>query len=121
MKPSKIPADLIDPVISDNAATVLSKRYLNKGADGQPLEDFKAMFWRVASSIANEEKKYKKSSYKSEELSKIFYEMMTDYKFLPNSPTLMNAGTDLGQLAACFVLPVGDSMEEIFDAIKFAA
>lgn len=121
MKPSKMPADLSDPVISDNAATVLSKRYLNKGADGQALEDFKAMFWRVASSIANEEKKYKKSSYKSEELSRIFYEMMTDYKFLPNSPTLMNAGTDLGQLAACFVLPVGDSMEEIFDAIKFAA
>jgi len=121
MKPSKMPSNLAEPVISDNARTVLTKRYLRKGPDGQPLEDFRTMFWRVASSIANEEKKYKKSKYKSEELALIFYKMMTDYRFLPNSPTLMNAGTELGQLAACFVLPVGDSMEEIFDAIKYAA
>ncbi len=121
MKPSKMPSDLAQPVISDNARTVLNKRYLRKGTDGQPVEDFRTMFWRVASSIANEEKKYKKSRYKADELAHIFYRLMTDYKFLPNSPTLMNAGTDLGQLAACFVLPVGDSMEEIFDAIKYAA
>ncbi len=116
-----MPSNIEEPVISDNARTVLNKRYLRKGADGQPIEDFKTMFWRVASSVANEEKKYKKSSYKADELALIFYRMMTEYRFLPNSPTLMNAGTELGQLAACFVLPVGDSMEEIFDAIKFAA
>ncbi|WP_028575185.1 vitamin B12-dependent ribonucleotide reductase [Desulfonatronovibrio hydrogenovorans] len=121
MKPSKMPQDTVEPVISDNARTVLTKRYLRKGEDGQPVEDFRAMFWRVASSIANEEKKYKKSRYKADELAGIFYTLMTEYRFLPNSPTLMNAGTDLGQLAACFVLPVGDSMEEIFDAIKHAA
>jgi ribonucleoside-diphosphate reductase alpha chain len=121
MKPSKMPSDIVEPVISDNARTVLKKRYLRKGADGEPVEDYKTMFWRVASSIANEEKKYGKSRYKNHELARIFYKLMTDYKFLPNSPTLMNAGTDLGQLAACFVLPVGDSMEEIFDAIKYAA
>ena len=121
MKPSKMPSDIIEPEISDNAKTVLTKRYLQKGADGKPIEDFRGMFWRVASSIANEEKKYKKSRYKADELARIFYKMIIDYKFLPNSPTLMNAGTELGQLAACFVLPVGDSMEEIFDAIKYAA
>ncbi len=121
MKPSKMPSDLVEPIISDNAKIVLEKRYLRKGTDGQPLEDFRTMFWRVASSIANEEKKYKKSRYKADELTHLFYRMMIDYKFLPNSPTLMNAGTELGQLAACFVLPVGDSMEEIFDAIKYAA
>ena len=121
MKPSKMPSDLVEPVISDNAKIVLNKRYLRKGADGKPIEDFRSMFWRVASSIANEEKKYKKSRFKADELALMFYKMMIDYRFLPNSPTLMNAGTELGQLAACFVLPVGDSMEEIFDAIKYAA
>ncbi len=121
MKPSKIPPDIPEPVISENAKTVLNRRYLQKGPDGQPLEDFRSMFWRVASSIANEEKKYKKSSYKADDLARIFYSMMIECRFLPNSPTLMNAGTELGQLAACFVLPVGDSMEEIFDAIKYAA
>ncbi|MFW5730064.1 MAG: vitamin B12-dependent ribonucleotide reductase [Desulfonatronovibrionaceae bacterium] len=121
MKATKMPADLKEPVISQNSATVLTKRYLQKGPDGEPLEDFRAMFWRVASSIANEEKKYENSSYRAENLALMFYDLMTGYKFLPNSPTLMNAGTELGQLAACFVLPVGDSMEEIFDAIKYAA
>jgi len=121
MKPSKMPSDLVEPVISDNAKIVLNKRYLRKGADGKPIEDFRLLFWRVASSIANEEKKYKKSRFKADELALMFYKMMIDYRFLPNSPTLMNAGTELGQLAACFVLPVGDSMEEIFDAIKYAA
>ncbi|WP_045214847.1 vitamin B12-dependent ribonucleotide reductase [Desulfonatronovibrio magnus] len=121
MKPSPLPADLKVPILNDNAKTVLNKRYLQKGGDGQPLEDYKAMFWRVASSIANEEQKYEQSSLNAEELARIFYDMMIEFKFLPNSPTLMNAGTELGQLAACFVLPVGDSMEEIFDAIKYAA
>jgi len=117
----KVPTDLPEPVLSPNAKIVLTKRYLRKGPDGEPVEDFKGLFWRVAYSIAREEEKYEKSPFKVDELARIFYTLMVEFKFLPNSPTLMNAGTKLGQLAACFVLPVGDSMEEIFDAIKYAA
>ncbi len=116
-KPSTLPPVSLNP----NAQIVLSKRYFQKDPNGKPLEDAVSMFWRVASSVASEEAKYKKSSYKSEALALEFYKLMTDWKFLPNSPTLMNAGTGLGQLSACFVLPVGDSIEEIFDAVKHAA
>ncbi len=121
MKLMKMPVDLPDPVLSPNAETVLTRRYLRKDEEGKPLEDYKAMFWRVAASVAGEEKKYEKSTYKPQDLGRIFYQMLVERKFLPNSPTLMNAGTSLGQLAACFVLPVGDSMDEIFDSIKHAA
>ncbi|MDR2891512.1 MAG: vitamin B12-dependent ribonucleotide reductase [Deltaproteobacteria bacterium] len=116
-KPSKLPAVKLNP----NAATVLSKRYYRKGLEGEHIEDAQAMFWRVASAIAGEEAKYKDSTWQDEDLALAFYKLMTDWKFLPNSPTLMNAGTGLGQLSACFVLPVGDSIEEIFDAVKHAA
>lgn len=116
-----MPSDLPDPEFNPNAEIVLRKRYLRKGEDGEPMEDPKQLFWRIAASIAGEEEKYKNSTCKSEDLARRFYSLMTEYKFLPNSPTIMNAGTDLGQLAACFVLPVGDSMEEIFEAIKDAA
>lgn len=108
-------------VLNPNAKIVLEKRYYRKDADGNSMEDADALFWRVASSIAAEEKKYADSSVNAEDLAKDFYLAMAEYKFLPNSPTLMNAGTDLGQLSACFVLPVGDSIEEIFDAVKHAA
>ena len=107
--------------LNPNAEVVLAKRYLRKDAEGKPIEDPKAFFWRVASSIAAEEAKYPKSPHSPAELAQAFYNLMTSFKFLPNSPTLMNAGTPLGQLAACFVLPVGDSIEEIFDAVKHAA
>lgn len=116
-----MPADLPDASVNANAQVVLSKRYLQKGPDGAPLEDVRELFWRVAAAIAAEEAKYDKSSFAPDALARKFYDMMTGMRFLPNSPTLMNAGTPLGQLAACFVLPVGDSMEEIFDAVKFAA
>lgn len=89
--------------------------------DGLPLEDGRALFWRVASSIAAQEAAYAASPWNVDSLSLAFYQMMTDWRFLPNSPTLMNAGSPLGQLSACFVLPVGDSIEEIFDAVKYAA
>lgn len=89
-------------------------------SDGQPYDEIQR---GTAEDIDAEEAKYEQSPYagRIEELARQFYDLMTSYKFLPNSPTLMNAGTDLGQLAACFVLPVGDSMEEIFDAVKNAA
>lgn len=117
----KMPADLPEVILNPNAEVVLQKRYLKKGLDGKPIENPKEMFWRVASGIASMEENYPDSSWKAEELARTFYTMMTQYDFLPNSPTLMNAGTELGQLAACFVLPVGDSMDEIFDAVKHAA
>ncbi|AMD92429.1 vitamin B12-dependent ribonucleotide reductase [Desulfomicrobium orale] len=117
----KMPADLPEAILNPNAEVVLQKRYLKKGLDGKPIESPKEMFWRVASGIASMEENYPNSSWKAEELARTFYTMMTQYDFLPNSPTLMNAGTELGQLAACFVLPVGDSMDEIFDAVKHAA
>lgn len=116
-----IPEDLLDVHISENAETVLTKRYLRKGLNGEITEGVRELFWRVAWSIASEEAKYEKSPYKVDELARQFYDLMTNFRFLPNSPTLMNAGTKLGQLAACFVLPVGDSIEEIFDAVKYAA
>ncbi|WP_051564520.1 LAGLIDADG family homing endonuclease [Desulfovermiculus halophilus] len=107
--------------LNPNAQLVLTKRYLRKGADGEPIEGIEDLFERVAGSIAREESKYENSPYNVSELTTRFYDLMTSFRFLPNSPTLMNAGTDLGQLAACFVIPVEDSMDGIFDAIKYAA
>ena len=104
------------PGISKNALTVLEKRYLRRDSSGKSLETPADMFRRVADTIAAADKKFdKKADLKG--LSDTFYQMMTNFEFLPNSPTLMNAGRELGQLSACFVLPVGDSMEEIFDAV----
>jgi ribonucleoside-diphosphate reductase alpha chain len=116
-----MPHDLPAPEISPNTDVVLKKRYLRKGPDNVTIETPREMFWRVASAIAGEEPKYERSSCTEEQLARDFYALMTSRRFLPNSPTLMNAGSDLGQLSACFVLPVGDSIEEIFDAVKFAA
>ena len=116
-----MPLNLTPLVINPNAEKVLSKRYYRKDENGQCVEDATGLFWRVASSVAAEEAKYEQSPWKPDALARAFYDMMTDWRFLPNSPTLMNAGSELGQLSACFVLPVGDSIEEIFDAVKFAA
>ena len=116
-----LPADLPEALVNDNAMVVLSKRYLKKNPDGSPEEDVRGLFWRVAAAIAAQEANYPDSTWKPEALARKFYDLMVGMRFLPNSPTLMNAGTPLGQLAACFVLPVGDSMDEIFDAVKFAA
>ena len=108
------------PVLSENALTVLKRRYLRKNADGQIVETPEQMFKRVAHHIAKAEKNYGGEA-EERRMEEIFYEMMTDLKFLPNSPTLMNAGRTLGQLAACFVLPIEDSMEGIFGSLKNAA
>jgi ribonucleoside-diphosphate reductase alpha chain len=108
------------PGLSKNALTVLEKRYLKRDKDGKTLETPVDMFRRVAETIASADKNYDKKADTSG-LSDKFYQIMAGFEFLPNSPTLMNAGRELGQLSACFVLPVGDSMEEIFDAVKFTA
>jgi len=106
--------------ISRNARTVLEARYLAKGEDGQPVETPEALLRRVAQAIAAPEAAWSSpADVKASEEE--FYEMMTGLEFLPNSPTLMNAGRPLGQLSACFVLPVEDTMEGIFDAVKNAA
>ncbi|MFH0845882.1 MAG: vitamin B12-dependent ribonucleotide reductase [Patescibacteria group bacterium] len=108
-----------DLKITVNAIQVLEKRYLKKDEDGNVIESPRGMFQRVAKNIAQADKKYKGFDAKKSE--KAFCEMMSNLDFLPNSPTLMNAGKSLQQLAACFVLPVEDSMEGIFDAIKNTA
>ncbi len=108
------------PVLSENAKRVLERRYLKKDDKGRLIESTEQMFKRVAHHIARAEKKYGDADH-AKKMEEIFYGMMTEFKFLPNSPTLMNAGRRLGQLAACFVLPVEDSMEGIFDALKNAA
>jgi len=107
--------------LTPNARVVLAKRYL-KQENGQVIETAEDMLYRVACVIAAiEEDKYGKGKKETGELAKEFYNMMANLEFMPNSPTLMNAGRDLGQLSACFVLPIEDSMEQIFDAIKYAA
>ncbi|MEA4911166.1 MAG: vitamin B12-dependent ribonucleotide reductase [Oscillospiraceae bacterium] len=106
--------------IGKNARAVLSRRYLAKNEKGETVEDVAQMFRRVADAIAGADSAYDADADVKKQ-SDEFYELMTELRFLPNSPTLMNAGRPLGQLSACFVLPVGDSMEEIFDAVKNAA
>ncbi|MCK5757534.1 MAG: vitamin B12-dependent ribonucleotide reductase [Clostridiales bacterium] len=106
--------------LTDNAIKVLENRYLYKDEEGNVIETPEEMFRRVAHTIAQADLKY----FNEEEVKKTedeFYNMMTKLEFLPNSPTLMNAGRPLGQLSACFVLPIDDSMEAIFEAIKNAA
>ena len=118
-----MPVELPEPQLKPHTDIVLRKRYLHKSLDGATVETPRDLFWRVAASVAESERAYPASPYapEPEQLAREFYDLMTSWKFLPNSPTLMNAGTDLGQLSACFVLPVGDSIEEIFDAVKYAA
>lgn len=111
----------VEPQISSNAKTVLERRYLRKGDDGKPVETPRQLFERVARAIASAEEGYGKSTLEADMIAGKFYGMMARQEFMPNSPTLMNAGRELGQLSACFVLPVGDSMEDIFDAIKYTA
>jgi len=108
-------------MLTKNALTVLEKRYLHKDENGALLEDADGMFKRVAGAIADAEGNYGKTGKHVKGLAGEFYEMMRSLDFLPNSPTLMNAGRDLGQLSACFVLPIEDSMESIFETIKDTA
>lgn len=111
---------LPDPRLSENALTVLKRRYLKKDTEGNVTETPKVMFWRVATAIAEAEKSFE-NGQNTNEVAVDFYRTMAALDFIPNSPTLMNAGRQLGQLSACFVLPIEDSMEAIFEAVKNAA
>ena len=106
--------------LTENAVRVLEKRYLAKDENGNLLETPELMFRRVAKTVAMADKDYvdEKELVAIEER---FYNLMTQLYFLPNSPTLINAGRPLGQLSACFVLPIEDTMEGIFDSVKSAA
>jgi ribonucleoside-diphosphate reductase alpha chain len=112
-------------MLSPNARTVLEKRYLIKDKTGTPTEQPEEMFWRVATTVADADRRYGASDGAVQTVSEDFYHLMTERRFEPNSPTLMNAGRPLGQLSACFVLPVADALangkDGIYDTLKSMA
>lgn len=121
--PSKPPVGPLQ--LSQNALTVLSKRYLVKDATGKPTEAPEQLFWRVATVVAEADRRYGASEGAVNEVADAFYRLMTERRFEPNSPTLMNAGRPLGQLSACFVLPVEDALSNasngIYDTLRSMA
>jgi ribonucleoside-diphosphate reductase alpha chain len=121
----KLPEDLPVPELTEDARIVMGKRYLEKDEEGEPVEEPEVMFWRVAYTIAKEDARSGASEAAVEEVARQFYDLMTNGKFEPNSPTLMNAGRPLGQLSACFVLPVDDALSNgksgIYDTLKAMA
>lgn len=108
------------PRLTTQAIKILEKRYLKKDASGRVVESPEEMFWRVARNVAEADSLYG-NRISPEELSETFFRMMASLDFLPNSPCLMNAGRELQQLAACFVLPVEDSLNSIFETVKETA
>lgn len=108
-------------MFSENAKIVLERRYLAKDEEGNVIETIPEMLRRVADAVAQADAAYGASPEQIKALSDAFYFAMESREFMPNSPTLMNAGRPLGQLSACFVLPVEDSMSGIFDTVKNAA
>ena len=115
--------------LSDNALTVLRKRYLLRGPDGEPIETAAQMFWRVAHVVASPDAEYGEdrvdATEQADKSAQAFYDLLTSFRFMPNSPTFTGAGTPLGQLAACFVLPIEDDMGRdaagIFSTLRVAA
>ncbi|MDA0329747.1 MAG: vitamin B12-dependent ribonucleotide reductase [Gemmatimonadetes bacterium] len=120
-----LPDDLPRAELTENARIVLGKRYLKKDAEGMPTEDPEVMFWRVGRTIAAVDGDYGASESAVDEVARQFYDLMINGTFEPNSPTLMNAGRPLGQLSACFVLPVDDALSNgqsgIYDTLKSMA
>jgi ribonucleoside-diphosphate reductase alpha chain len=120
---SSTPRDALS--LSPNAITVLEKRYLVKDDAGQPIETPEDLFWRVARTIAEADRRYGVPVGAVEEVAQAFYGLMAQRQFVPNSPTLMNAGRPLGQLSACFVLPVDDALSNgksgIYDTLRAMA
>ncbi|MGQ9612773.1 MAG: vitamin B12-dependent ribonucleotide reductase [Chloroflexus sp.] len=116
MKQELAPANL-----TDIARTVLKKRYLLKNEHGDVIETPETMFWRVAETIAAVDSRYGASAEQVEARAERFYHLMTQGYFEPNSPTLMNAGRPLGQLSACFVLPIDDNLTSIYETLKHQA
>ncbi|MCK4427106.1 MAG: hypothetical protein KAW16_01330, partial [candidate division Zixibacteria bacterium] len=104
-----------------NSIKVLERRYLKKDKNGKVEETPEELFWRVAEVIASADKNYGATQSEIKKTTEEFYDMMAKLEFMPNSPTLMNAGRPLGQLSACFVLPIKDTMESIFTAVKDTA
>jgi len=107
--------------LTPNSMKVLERRYLKKDEGGKIIETPEELFLRVAKVVAEPDKNYGASDLEVEKSVEEFYRMMAKLEFMPNSPTLMNAGRPLGQLSACFVIPIEDSMESIFDAVKNTA
>jgi ribonucleoside-diphosphate reductase alpha chain len=128
MTPSASPLPRVDlprAELSENARIVLAKRYLVKDASGRPTEEPEEMFWRVAYTIASAERAFGLADDDVVSLAREFYSVMTRRLFEPNSPTLMNAGRPLGQLSACFVLPVDDALSNnksgVYDTLRSMA
>ncbi|HUF66412.1 MAG TPA: vitamin B12-dependent ribonucleotide reductase [Gemmatimonadaceae bacterium] len=121
--PLNPPSGLV--TLTQNARTVLEKRYLVKNEKGQPVEQPEDLFWRVATVVAEADRRYGASEGAALEVAEQFYFLMTQRRFIPNSPTLMNAGRPLGQLSACFVLPVNDALSNgkngIYDTLAHMA
>ncbi|MDE3054710.1 MAG: response regulator SirA, partial [Gemmatimonadota bacterium] len=111
--------------LTPNARTVLAKRYLIKNEQGEPVEQPEDLFWRVATVVAEADRRYGAADEQVERQAREFYALMMQRRFEPNSPTLMNAGRPLGQLSACFVLPVADALSNgkngIYDTLASMA
>ncbi|MFN0137491.1 MAG: adenosylcobalamin-dependent ribonucleoside-diphosphate reductase [Phycisphaerae bacterium] len=110
-----------EPILTENARKVLEARYLKKNEAGDCVETPRDLFARVARTMADVELRYGSSEPERQRWEAQFYDVMTRGDFMPNSPTLMNAGREMGMLSACFVLPVRDSINDIFDSIKHTA
>ncbi|PIP57721.1 ribonucleoside-diphosphate reductase, adenosylcobalamin-dependent [Candidatus Woesebacteria bacterium CG22_combo_CG10-13_8_21_14_all_39_10] len=118
----KIPKDLKKGVWTEQAVKVLEERYLKKDNNGKTIETPEEMCWRVSWEVASAEARWGKTKKEILETAKDYYNLLVKHEFLPNSPTLMNAGTGNNlQYSACFVIPVEDSIEGIFDALKYQA
>src|SRR3989344_525331 len=117
-----MPDDLVKCEWTEDAIKLINERYLRRDKDGQVVETAEGMCWRVAYFIASADKKFGHSEEEIIALARKFYGLMAERKFFPNAPTLYNAGTGNGlQFSACFVIPIGDSMDEIYDAVKWQA